>query len=422
LERHYIQSQHAANQLDIEQAISILAKALERFPDEKDAHYKMGQYYFSLRQWKQAVEHYKHAVTLDPLYKTAYNSLAYVYEYMGEYEQAIAAIDKYISIAPDEANPYDTRAEIFARNDRPDLAIESYRQALQIKPDFYTSRRNLGHLYCLTGQYDQAREQYSILAHDDAPGMRALGRLYLAFIPVNQGRLADALEELEISIAADYAEQDTSVLVNLACKYFLKTTILLQLQEYNSAIEAIKRNQEIYMQVFPQAIIKQRNYYAQFLAESGAITTAEEMAESLRVDLEAGNYDLNPYWYAIGYIELAKNDPIKAIEPLKKAAEMSDDFAPHFLLAVAHFNAGEMAGAVKKFEDLLTTYTYTRAYWGIWNAKIHYYLGQAYERSTWTEKAIEQYELFLDIWQNADPGLVELEDCKLRLARLKEVG
>ena len=49
----------------------------------------------------------------------------------------------------------------------------------------------------------------------------------------------------------------------------------------------------------------------------------------------------------------------------------------------------------------------------------HYYLGQAYEESGWTDKAIEQYETFLDIWKNADSGLTSVEDARTRLARLK---
>jgi tetratricopeptide (TPR) repeat protein len=46
-------------------------------------------------------------------------------------------------------------------------------------------------------------------------------------------------------------------------------------------------------------------------------------------------------------------------------------------------------------------------------------LGRAYEESGWSDKAIEQYETFLDIWNDADPGIPALEDARRRLHNLK---
>ena len=72
------------------------------------------------------------------------------------------------------------------------------------------------------------------------------------------------------------------------------------------------------------------------------------------------------------------------------------------------------------FEKALSRYDDgSRVYRIVWAAKVHYLLGLAYEKSGWDKKAIEQYEEFLEIWKDADPGIAEVEDAKQRLARLK---
>jgi hypothetical protein len=46
-------------------------------------------------------------------------------------------------------------------------------------------------------------------------------------------------------------------------------------------------------------------------------------------------------------------------------------------------------------------------------------LAKLYEQKSWEGKAIERYEKFLDLWKDADPGIAEFEDAKMRLAGLK---
>ena len=47
-------------------------------------------------------------------------------------------------------------------------------------------------------------------------------------------------------------------------------------------------------------------------------------------------------------------------------------------------------------------------------------LGKIYEQQGDTAKAIENYDKFLHLWRDADPGILEVDDARKKLARLKE--
>ena len=96
-------------------------------------------------------------------------------------------------------------------------------------------------------------------------------------------------------------------------------------------------------------------------------------------------------------------------------------FYRQYPLALAYLKAGRLADAVEELERLLERFGRRRAYDAINAVKAYYHLGVAYEQSGWYDKAIDQYEKFLDIWKDADPGTEELEDAKRRLAALKEM-
>jgi tetratricopeptide (TPR) repeat protein len=85
---------------------------------------------------------------------------------------------------------------------------------------------------------------------------------------------------------------------------------------------------------------------------------------------------------------------------------------------MAYYKAGDMEKAQEQYEKIVNL-TIGRIHWGDIYAKSLYKLGQIYEQKNWVGKAIEQYEKFLELWKNADPGDADVDDAKKRLAGLK---
>ncbi len=98
--------------------------------------------------------------------------------------------------------------------------------------------------------------------------------------------------------------------------------------------------------------------------------------------------------------------------PLDKNARFIDG------LALAYYKLGEIGKARNEYERI-TSLIYGRNWFGDIYAKSYYNLGKIYEEQGNTAKAIENYEKFIDLWKDADPGIAEVEDAKERLTELK---
>lgn len=422
LEKHYIKSLEARLAGNFPLAARELEKLVADFPAEKEAFLILGSVYLNrIRQPEKAVGALTKAIEIDPLYKGAYNVLAYVYNDIGDFEKSIWAINKYISLAPEEANPYDTRGDLYASNGKLEEAVESYRKALEKKPDFYWSLVKLGFMHLFKRDYPRAESYFQAVAAHGEKGIRSEGRLYLAQLPLYQGRLGEALQMLEQGIAADRFERAEGWPVG--GKHVVRADIYVEKKNPKLALEELKKGMPILHNADPKDIDYLRDYYVMLLAENGEVAKAEEVAQTLKKDIEKKDAaQMRSYWLAAGGIERAKKNLPAAIAHFEKAARATSDFSEHYWLARAYLEAGRLGEAVSEFEKILSRYDESRSQVLTWSVKAHYFLGLAYEKSGWNQKAIEKYQEFLEIWKAADPGIPEVADAKARLAKLKQTA
>jgi serine/threonine protein kinase/Tfp pilus assembly protein PilF len=418
-ERYYIKLLEAGISRDDKRYLEGLKHIAKHYPEEKEAFLRLGLHYYELRQFEEAVRYFDKVIEIDSLYEAPYNLLAYVYDEMGDFDKSIWAINKYISLAPDEANPYDSRADLYAHTGKVDQAIESYKRALEIKPDFYTSLAKLGHMYLFKREYAKAESCYQAIASQSDKHYRSGGRILLAYIPLYRGKLEKALEVLDDGIAADRMEQ---VEWAIAQKHLLKARTYDGKKNLDMALREVEKFIEIQNRLYPDEIVNPPRIYARLLAENGDFEKAEEVALALKKDIEQRDQtQMYAYWHTLGNIELAKGNTKTAVTYLEKGAKESPSlyFGDRFVLSKAYLESGRVGEAVAQLEKALSRYDDARVMVPIWAVKAYYLLGLAYEKSGWNNKAIEQYEEFLEIWKDADPGIPEVEDAKQRLAQLK---
>ena len=158
--------------------------------------------------------------------------------------------------------------------------------------------------------------------------------------------------------------------------------------------------------------------------------TARRIADEIRV--------LIPLWmqrkllryhdHLMGMIEFSRGNYSQSIRFLSKAEESlyapEDNFPriqPYFIytLAQAYYKTSNLQKAQEKFEKILSLH-YGRIDDGDFYAWSFYWLGKIFEQRSQRDKAINHYEKFLHLWEDADPGIPGVEDAKSRLAGLKK--
>ncbi len=423
-ERAYIEAVATFVIGDPKEAIRKLEAYVERYPDEKEAFLELGSIYFvEMNEHEAAVRAFVRATEIDPLYAAPYNILAYAYELLDEYDKSIWAINQYISLAPEDPNPYDSRGELYGFQGKIDAAIESFRKALEICPDFYSSLEALGYMYLIKREYARAESCYQQLVQSRHEQVRSQGRSCLALIPFHQGRFRETLRVLQDGIAADRLEGVGGDMI--ALKYVLRAGILTLIGERFQAEEEVERFLNLGIQVSPWGLRSFQAWYAEALAGFGDGDAARKVLEELRAEIESQSPgDLRVYLRAKGAVELALGNPQSAIEYLETSARLyyQPPIEVRYLLGKAFLETGQVDRAVDVLENALTRHDADSVTFLARFVRVHYLLGQAYERSGWHRKAIGEYETFLEIWKGADPGIPEVEDARDRLQKLRAAG
>jgi tetratricopeptide (TPR) repeat protein len=423
LEKYYIESLGALLNYDILSAIEIYKKIIRRYPDEIDALIQLGFLSDALKEYEQAIGYYNQILEIDPSNRITHNYISLSYDKWGNFEKAIEANDKYIQAAPDEANPYDSRGQILANYGYIDDAIAAYKKAIEIKPDFVHALVRLGHLYIFRGEYIKADSCHKLVISRGDKYFRSAAQLYRSYIPLYQGKLLSALGLITEAIQADsliqYPEYDFTGSRHML-KLLLKAILLAEMEEFDAAISNYKLSTTLGSYDFPASVILSHNNYIDILLRSGNIEEAEREAESLRVMLEGYLSIYDSYYLAKGQIEIIKGNNRNALEYFQKINSFTYDFYFHYWKGQAFLGCQKFDEAINEFNAVLDSYTSLHLFLGTMHVKTYYYLAMAYEAKGDKDRAIENYQNLIHLWENTEYDFRELLEAKIRLSELNK--
>ena len=303
-------------------------------------------------------------------------------------------------------------------NGRLDEAEASLLKALEIDPDFMLGQLSLSELYTLTGKYVQADSLYQMFVESPDPSDHSFGRELLVRPLLHQGRFQEALKMLEVNARTDSMASGESRFLARS-RYQRGYIYEMYLRDLDRALAEYQAAGGMVVRVLPGRQPECMGSMARIHAKKGNLDSAEMILREVD-SLPMVQQRPHISWEVHGQIELAWSNHATAVTLFERLEAMNPrHFEYKRLLGRAYYGADNLGDAVTMFEEALPLYLLD--HFGPVDARVllHYDLGLAYEASGWSNKAIEQYETFLDIWKNADVGLAEVEDARQRLTRLQ---
>jgi tetratricopeptide (TPR) repeat protein len=180
------QAANFTNRGDTLKAIRAAKAALEKDPQNAEAHYLLGKAFLADKRDEQAFREYRSASRLGiggkNIPETAFReTLAGLYAQFNEPEEALKEYIVLIKLYPENPDYYFNAGKIFAARNRPDLAEQYLKKTVSINPREGRYRFELGMLYYLGKRIKEAGAEFDAalkLNPNDAQLLMYMGKIF----------------------------------------------------------------------------------------------------------------------------------------------------------------------------------------------------------------------------------------------------
>jgi len=426
---------------DPEKPITILNELIKKYPEEKWALHMLGDFLRSTRSdFPGAYAQFEKWLELDPQDANAINHLISVSIQMRDWKKAEEFIKMYEAVAPPDAANLLIQAEMYIRMGQVDKAIAKNREALEIQPDLFYALGSLAYLYYLKEDYEEAMKWANeFVSRVSSPGMKSNAYHTRGRYHYWGGSYNDALGDFTLAEKmADEAESryyKYRALVGKGYVYLAKKEFELSQKSFGNALKISLKDSPMYVPNNRAYIACHMGILALEQGDISSVNARLSELMSLLPEIKAviedkviiglmGDLLQGEVLLAQGSLDAALVAGQRACGP---ESPYWKDLPPYLgrywsyyidLIARIYAERGDVGQAIQEYERL-----FKMSISGVPSFLIHplyhYRLGLLYERANEAAKAKAQYEKFLDLWKDADPGIAEVEDARKRLAGLK---
>ena len=430
-ERLSIHSVYAARiDKDLAKSVSLLEELVQKYPHEQSAYLGLASSYAEQGNYEKALGVCLRALDNDPRDGLAWNTLAYGYMMVNKRNEAMDAIDHYMQLSPALPNAYDSKGEICCAFGEIDSALYWYQKAVSFKTDFPTTYK-IGLVSLIKQDYSTAEKEFRLWGTTSDNLQKASAENLLSIIPFHRGKMQESELILRRNLESFQAQHLQGPVNDVYAGLIL---IAYQQHDYPALLDyAQKFSTE--RKKSPGSVVYGRDLLALAYLKNGNTDMYSKLIDDIQHDLHEETPNQKALAeYMLGLGEFEKGNYAACLEYNQKVSQwLAPRHAPLYHVAVSLLKTGRVADAAEEFQRIAVWapidfgqfslfFLPVLEDWPTAAVKAHYWLGVAYEKQGEKNKAIDEYEKFLGIWKDVDFKSPELQDAKMRAAKLKGIA
>jgi tetratricopeptide (TPR) repeat protein len=410
-ERHLVRAMHARNEEGFEAGISLLRDMEKVYPSDKEMMYNIGDWSYHIGQYATAIEYLEKVLVVDPTHDRSLEHMTWTFREMKQYDKMLESAHRF-EAATHSDESYSLLAQAYAFKGDLEAGLETFMRFAKSYPGSYSIKASLADIYTYMGKFDRAVEELEILIDANQPlEVQSFGlRKYARFVSY-LGKYRKALALFDRIIEQSTRTGDLAE----ACYWRIVKALRIAYawQDMERAWEEAEKTFVHKKEVGTELLYHTALALLHMLR--GDYALAEEMAERSGVT-----------WWHLCVMSLvccrrgecAKAESL-AIEVLKDIAT-DPSILLLYSLAECQFNSGYLDKAEQSLHHLQEVLDNQYGFRAIFYPKSIYLLARIFEKKKDKERAVKNYEKFLNMWKDADEDLAELVDAKKRLSALRQ--